>query len=171
MVDCLASDSAQSLGGDSLDTIWTVGQWCGVRCVKWGSARVIRSPDISPGSAPAPGECQLITVITLMVHTHITPGLWLVTRTLASPLIGWDLHWTRCCHNMSQHICLCLFEQNDWIWIRLEIWCHNVWVTTFPRTFHHCTMGYNLHESYEPISIQRLGVSWVCPRWCELITS
>ena len=45
----------------------------------------------------------------------------------------------------------------------------------FPRTFHHCTRGYNLHESSEPISIQREGRVWVegraCPGWCELITS
>ena len=39
------------------------------------------------------------------------------------------------CHNTNHtytSASWCLFEQNDWIWIKLEIGCHNVWETTFP---------------------------------------
>ena len=83
----LASDSAQSLSGDSLDTIWTVGQWFGVRCVT-AQAGVIcyHGPDISLGS-PGPGP------VSAHPSDH-TPLMAHITSHTTSPASDWSA-WPR----------------------------------------------------------------------------
>ena len=102
--------AAGYLGG--MMTRWNVHLVCRVRQrdTEWGhSLDMIRGSDWS---------------------NNLNTGLWL------AEIFTGQVAVTTCHDNTDDHTCAsacwCLFEQNDWIWIKLEIWCHNVWETTFP---------------------------------------